>query len=227
MIPQLTTYEDWIRLLKLAEAGDGMAQYDVALHYDSGLVVKGTEVVKENQSLAFKWYYSAYKHGNISAITRIADFLIEGVHCEQNIVLAIELYQKGIDNGHGIAAINLATFYRDKQDYKKALELYKLAQDLDNSDSLSLALCYYFGIGTDKDGKIAFEIFTKISNGKSKSGNYQYDIDEANYFLGRIYLDGEIVEKSISKARAFLHLANTDNDHRSANELLLIIGKND
>ncbi|GAA3958200.1 tetratricopeptide repeat protein [Mucilaginibacter dorajii] len=222
---ELTTYEDWIHLLELAEAGDNVAQGEVALHYDSGLILKGTEIVEEDQSMAFKWYYSAYENGNITVVTRIADFLIEGLYCEQNIELAIELYQKGIDNRYGIAANNLAVFYRDKQDYKKAFELYKLAQHLDSSDSLPLALCYYFGIGTERNLNMAFEIFNNIS--KAESANYQYHIDEANYFLGRIYLEGEIVEKSIVKARAFLKLANADDDHRSAQELLMIIGKND
>jgi hypothetical protein len=72
---------------------------------------------------------------------------------------------------------------------------------------------------------VAFEMFNDIS--KAESGNYQYAVDEANYFLGKIYLDGEIVEKSIIKARTFLQLANADDDHRSAHELLMIIGKND
>lgn len=215
-----------MQLLELANTGDNMAQYEVALHYDAGLAVKGINIVDESQSMAFRWYYRAYENGNIYAGIRIADFLIEGIHCKQNIELAIELYRKGIDNGYSIAANNLATFYRDKQDYKEAFELYKVAQHLDNSDSLPLALCYYFGIGTVKDVKIAFEIFNNISKSKSKAGNYQYDIDEANYFLGRIYLEGEIIDKSIIKARTFLQFADADNDHRSARELLIIIGKN-
>ena len=227
MRSELTTYEDWIQLLALANTGDNIAQYEVAIHYDGGLVVNGIKIVDESQPIAFKWYYSAYENGNVDASIRIADFLIEGIYCKQNIELAIELYRKGIDDGYGIAANNLAAFYRDKQNYKEAFELYKIAQHLYNSDSLSLALCYYFGIGTVKDAKMAFEIFKNISKDKSKAGNYQYDIDEANYFLGRMYLDGEIVEKSITNARAFLRLANADDDHRSARELLMIIGKND
>lgn len=227
MTTKLTSNDDWLRLLALAEAGDQMAQYDVACHFDSGLVLMDHRIVEEDQSMAFKWYYKAYENGNIEAITRIADFLSEGIHCKQNIELGIELYQKGIANGSGIAANNLATVYRDLHDYKKAFELYKISQDLDNSNSLSLALCYYYGLGTEKNVALSFELFNNISKDLAPAGNYQYDIDEANYFLGRIYLDGEIVERSIIKARFFLMLANADNDHRSAQELLLIIGKND
>lgn len=227
MPTNLITYEDWLQLLELAEAGENIAQYEVASSYDYGLILKGTEIVKESKPMAFKWYCKAYENGNLEAITRIADFLSEGIHCKQNIELANELYQKGIINGSSIAANNLATVYRDLHDYKRAFELYKISQDLSNSNSLSLALCYHFGIGTEKNLDMSFRIFTNISEDTPTGGNCQYDIDEANYFLGRIYLDGEIVEKSIVKARIFLKLANSDNDHRSAQELLLIIGRND
>lgn len=225
MTTKLTTYEDWTCLLSLAETGDPIAQYHVASNYDFGLIVMDTQIVEENQSMAFKWYNKAYKNGNNDAIIRLADFLSEGIHCKQNIALAIELYQKEIDNGVGLAANNLAIVYRDLQEYKKAFESYKIAQDLDKISSLQLALCYHFGIGTEKDVKRSFEIFNDIANETSEHINNQYEIDEANYFLGEIYLDGDIVEKSMTKARKYLHLANADNDHRSAQELLVLIGK--
>ncbi|WP_265830974.1 hypothetical protein [Pedobacter sp. MR2016-24] len=72
---------------------------------------------------------------------------------------------------------------------------------------------------------MSFELLNNISNDVPTAANCQYDIDEANYFLAKIYLDGEIVEKSIHMARAFLKLANTDDDHRSAQNLLVIIGE--
>ncbi|MEP6610379.1 MAG: hypothetical protein ABJA76_00790, partial [Mucilaginibacter sp.] len=147
-------------------------------------------------------------------------------YCDKNIGFAIELYKKGIDNGSGIAANNLGTIYRDKQDYKTAFELYQLAQTLSKSNSLTLAQCYYWGVGTEKDIKKAYDILLKISQGPLNPYNNQYEIDEANYLLGRIYLDGDVVEKSIEKARHFLMLADTDNDHRSAQELLIVIGRN-
>jgi len=225
MTTKLTTYEDWTSLLALAEAGDPIAQYNVATNYDFGLVVMDTQIVEENQSMAFKWYDKAYENGNNDAIIRLADFLSEGIHCKQNIALAIELYQKEIENGDGLAANNLAIVYRDQQEYQKAFELHKIAQDLSKTSSLKLALCYHFGIGTEKDVKKSFEIFHNIANESSDYINSQYEIDEANYFLGSIYLDGDIVEKSMTKARSFLQLANADGDHRSAQELLVLIGK--
>ena len=224
MITKLKTFEDWNGLLALAETGDPIAQSEVASYYDSGLVVMDTQIIEENESLAFKWYYKAYENGSPDVATRVADFLSEGIHCQQNIALAIELYQKGIENGDSIAANNLAVVYKDQQEYKKAFEFYKIAQHLGKTSSLQLALCHHFGIGTEKDVRKSFEIFNDIANESSEYINCQYEIDEANYFLGSIYLDGEIVEKSIIKARTFLQLANADDDHRSAQELLMLIG---
>ena len=43
--------------------------------------------------------------------------------------------------------------------------------------------------------------------------------------IGKIYLEGEIIEQSLEKARQYLELANKDGDHRSAQEILNIIGK--
>ena len=218
--------KDWEVLLRRANACDNMAQYDVATGFDYGLTVDNTKIVSEDKSKAFEWYNSAYKNGNMDAVIRVADFLSEGIYCKQDIERAIELYQKGIDNGSGIAANNLGTIFRDKQDYKTAFELYQSSQNLDKSNSLKLALCHYWGIGTVKDLKKAYDILVKISQGSPDTNNSQYEIDEANYLLGRIYLDGEVVEKSIEKARYFLELADTDNDHRSAQELLIVIGRN-
>ena len=67
----------------------------------------------------------------------------------------------------------------------------------------------------------ASDIFKSVNN----DVNSQYEIDEANYYIGKIYLEGEIVEQSIEKAGYYLELADSDGDHRSAQELLLIIGR--
>ncbi len=217
--------EDWTALLNLAEAQDSVAQYEVAYYYDYGLKIEDTEIVSENKPKAFEWYYIAYKNGNRDAIIPTANFLSEGIYCDQNIGLAVDLYHKEIAIGSGLAANNLGLIFRDRQEYEIAFEWYKVAQGLDKSPSLRVALCHYLGIGTKKDVKEAFDILLQIS--KDAHVNSQYDVDEANYLLGKIYLNGDAVEKSIPRARHFLKLADADHDHRSAQELLIIIGRND
>lgn len=227
MASKITVPQNWDALLQSATAGDNIAQFEVGYYYDYGLLIEEAMVVTEDKSKAFEWYYRAYNNGNADAITRVADFLSEGIYCEKNIELAIELYKKGIDNGSAAAANNLGTIYRDNQDYKTAFEFYQIAQAFDKSCSLKLAICYHWGIGTEKDLKKAYDILFKISQDLPDTNDSQYEIDEANYLLGRIYLDGEVIEKSIEKARHFLKLADADNDHRSAQELLIIIGRNE
>jgi len=116
MTHPITNRKEWNNLLQLAVAGDDVAQYEVAGHYDYGLIVANIEIVVENKPQAFKWYYKAFESGNNEGIIRVADFLSEGIYCEPNVELAIELYKRGVDNGSGIAANNLATVYRDRQD---------------------------------------------------------------------------------------------------------------
>ena len=210
--------ENWDKLLTLAKNGDDKSQYEVGFYFENG----EENVVEQNLSEALEWYRKSHENGNIDATVRIADFYSEGTVCELNIDLAIKLYNIGIENGSSIASNNLATIYRDKQDFEQAFRLYKKTQELEETYPLMLALCYYYGIGTIEDKNTAMEIFLDIANDDMSC---QYDIDEANFYLGKIYLEGKIVTKSLEKARYYLGLANTDNDHNSANELLLLIGQ--
>jgi len=214
--------EDWEALLTLAESGDDKSQYEIGLYFENG----ETNIVEQNLSKAFEWYQKAHENGNIDATIRVADFLSEGICCKQDIDLAIKLYNIGINNESGIASHNLATIYRDKQDFEQAFRLYKKTQKLEKTYPMALAFCYYYGIGTSEDKNKAMKIFLNISKGKTKHGNSPYEIDNANYYLGKIYLEGKIVSKSLEKARYYLELANKENDHNSANELLLVIGRN-
>jgi len=211
--------ENWEKLLTLAKNGNDKSQYEVAYYLENG----ETNVVEQNLSEAYEWYKKAYENGNIDATVRLADFLSEGIACKQDIDLAIKLYNIGIENGSSIATMNLATIYRDKQDFEQAFKLYKKTQEIEKTYPLALALCYYYGIGTIEDRNKAMEIFLNISNDNM---TYQSDIDEANYYLGKIYLEGKIVAKSLEKAKHYLGIANADNDHNSANKLLLLIGQN-
>lgn len=65
------------------------------------------------------------------------------------------------------------------------------------------------------------DIFKKIEIGKKSA----YEVDEANYLIDKIYLEGGVEAQSIKKARQYLELADKDGDHRFAQELLIIIGR--
>ena len=96
---------------------------------------------------------------------------------------ATELYQKGIEKGISFAAINLATIYRDKNEFEKAFELYQVAQKLGKTNLIELAYCYHYGIGTKQNKYLALEIFQKIVNDNSENRNCEFEIENANYYI--------------------------------------------
>ena len=216
----------WKYLLAKAKKGDANAQNEVADNFSFGLKTSTNEIiVRQNFSSAFSWYKKAAINGLADALTNFADFLSEGKGCKKDITKAVENYLLAIDKGSSRAALNLGTIYRDKGNFKKAFEYYSLAEKMDKADySFTVGLCYYYGVGVSVDKVIACKHFLKVSIDKSQR-HTQYEIDEANYILGLSYLTGDGVKKSISKSRSFLKLANRDNDHKSAEQLLFIVGQ--
>ena len=215
----------WKDLLSKARKGDAIAQNEVGDYFSFGFkTITKKLIVKQNFSSAFLWYQKAAVNGIVDALTNLADFLSEGKGCEKDLVKAIENYILAIDKGSSRAALNLGTIYRDKGNFKKAFEYYSLADKMDKADySFTVGLCYYYGVGVSIDTAIACKHLLKVSVDNLQR-HTQYEIDEANYILGRSYLTGEGVKKSLEKSRSFLTLANTDNDHRSAKEILFIVG---
>ncbi len=216
----------WKNLLAKARKGDAIAQNEVGDHFSFGFKTSANKIiVRQSLTSAFAWYERAAKQDVVEALTNLADFLSEGKGCEKDINKAVDYYLLAIQKGSSRAALNLGTVYRDKGNFTKAFEYYLLADKLNNVDySFTIGLCYYYGLGVSIDKEIACKHFLKVSGNKAQA-HTQYEVDEANYILGVSYLTGEGVNKSLQKARAFLTLANQDNDHRSAKELLFIIGQ--
>ncbi|WP_116788035.1 tetratricopeptide repeat protein [Flavobacterium psychrotrophum] len=223
MIPVIQTKEEWQELLKLAENNDSNAQFDVAMYYEDGIVVDDEQIIVIDEVQAFTWIKKAYENGNTEALVRYADYLSAGEFCEKDKYNAIELYKKGISLGNGIAAFNLGVEYRDRYDYESAFKCYEQSLQLGHPAEFTIAKCYYYGIGVEKDKNKAFSI---LKSDRIKESS-QYEMDEANYLIGLLYLKGEVVDKSLQNARYYLELANEDGDHRSAQEILFIIGRSE
>lgn len=212
----------WNNLLNEAENGNDVLQNEVALNYENGIEYKGIEILARDMIQAFRWTKISYENGNKEALVRYADYLSSGENCEKNTELAIKIYEEGVKLGISRAAFNLGVEYKNMQDYNNAFKHYKIAGELTNGyGEFTVAICYYYGIGTEINLIKASELLKKVKFPES----FQYEVDEANYILGMLYLKGEVVEKSIERARYYLELADFDKDHRSAQELLLIIGR--
>ncbi|MFK7904108.1 MAG: tetratricopeptide repeat protein [Chitinophagales bacterium] len=219
------TIKNWKKVLKLAKKGNGKAQFEVGSYFEDGLQIGKKRLLKIDKAKALKWFKKAHKKGNVDATVRYADYLSEGINCNKNMGLAIRLYKRAIKKGSYIAVFNLAKTYSQKKSFSAAFKLYSQIQKEHNKNVIELAFCYYFGLGTTKNKKKAFKIFEVISKDTSMYRNCESEINEANFYLGLMYLEGEVVKKSIKKARKYLKLANEDKDHQTANELLLLIGK--
>jgi uncharacterized protein len=221
---EINNLDDFNLVIQKAEHGNCEAMNELSFIYENGLTIDNIEIVKPDPQIGFHWTEKSYKNGNLEASVKYADFLSDGnyKYCQKNIELAMKLYEKAMNEGSSIATYNLGLEYRNKQQFEKAFELYQKAdQAEDYFAELTIGLCYYYGIGTNKDRLKALEIFKSLN----KENYTEYEIDEANYLIGKIYLEGEIVEQSFELARQYLELANQDGDHNSAQELLLLIGR--
>jgi len=213
--------DDWQQLLQAGEDGNGAVQMEIAWHYNSGLTVDGVELAAADEQLEYEWTKRAYESGNGEAVERYANQLSSGKYCTKDTALAMQLYREAIKAGSSNAANSLGIEYRDQHDYRKAFRYYKKA----GSEYLALGMCYYYGVGVSRNRFKAFRFFRNTL--KTERCLSAYERDELNYMIGRMYLEGEAVKRSLRKARHYLLLANEDGDHRSADQLLCIIGMKD
>ena len=221
---EITTIEQWYDILKKAESGDSSAQFEVATIYENGLNIDSLEIIKQDIQIAFNWTKKAFENGHKEAKISYAHYLTDRSNpiSVLDIELGMKLYQEEMTNGDNYATYCLGLEYRNRQEFEKAFDHYEKAhRNEEFFQELTIGMCYYYGIGVNKDKFKALEIFKSIT----LPNVTPYEVDEANYMIGKIYLEGEVVEKNIDKARYYLELADEDGDHRSAQEILIIIGR--
>lgn len=221
---EIKTTEDWNEILKKAESGDADAQFEVAIIYSDGLIIDKQEIVKQDIHSSFTWTKKAYESGHKDAKIYYAHYLTDrnnpiGVLDSE---LGMRLYEEEMKDGNRYAIFCIGLEHRNRRNYEKAFEYYQLAnRNEDFYQELTVGMCYYYGIGVTKDKLRALEIFQSID----LPNVTPYEVDETNYMIGKIYLEGEVVKQDIDKARFHLELADRDGDHRSAQEILIIIGR--
>ncbi len=216
--------EDWKMVLNKATSGDTKAMNEVAFWLKNGVISDGQTIIAADINESFKWTKKASDLGDLEATEDYAHYLTdrENVVCEPNIELGMQLYQKCYDNGSTYAAYCLGLEYRNKQQFDKAFDFYSKAEtNEDFYQDLTTALCYYYGVGVTKKKAEALNRLLSIN----KKMCSEYEVDEAHYLIGTIYLEGEAVPLDLEKARYYLELADKDGDHRSAQELLIILGR--
>ena len=148
----------------------------------------------------FEEVKNEYENGNKNFTEEYAIFLRDGKFCKKDIELSIKVFEEALNNNStAISTISLGFIYRDKQNFEKAFEYYCKAEKFDDTFHPEvIANCYYYGIGIEKNKTKALEVLKQIN----LTNSTKTSIQNANYMIGRIYLEGEIVEKSMEKARA-------------------------
>ncbi len=184
--------------MKLAKAGDEMAQLAVAMHFELG-----TETKKDAQQAA-RWYREATLKGNIEAQFRLARLISKGAKgLTADKVAAATLLQAGAEKGHAPSQNDLGLRFQNgdgmETDLEKAASWYRKAADQDYAPAkVNLGLLHVRGQGVQRDYDAAFKLFSDAAG--------QGDSWALNN-LGSLYEMGWGVAKDAVKAREYYRLS--------------------
>jgi hypothetical protein len=224
---EIITEEHWNKLMSLAKSGNDEAQWEIGYYHECGAVdSSGNVLAKVSSSEALQWYTLSATQGNASAQCSLSSLLSSGAGIARNYQAAIKWAKKAISQGNASAAFNLGTIYRDLKKPAISFRWYRQATAMGDNDSfLNVGLCHLFGFGTKQDCDAAHDCFKAIIDGPA-AASCQRTKENAYYWMAIIHLMGiSKAPKSVLKARKMLEIANIDDDHEQANEILNIIGK--
>ena len=137
--------------------------------------------------------------GDVTAMDRYATFYSQDhpeLLDETTLPTVLSYFEQAVAAGIPRAALNLGALYYNgvfvPQDFKKAIELYTIAAESDETDIASIAssnlgYCYYYGRDVEVNYERAFKYFFKSA--------VFYNDPVALYKLGDMYLNGLFVEQ--------------------------------
>ena len=141
-------------LLPLAENGDAVAQYFLALAYAYG---KG---IKQDDAQTFKWLSQSAERGLAAAQLDLGILLQNGIGVPQDMNAAVKWYRNAADQGLAVAQYNLGVLYEHGhgvgQDAKEAVRWYRGAAEQGHAAAqFNLARAYKSGRGVPQDDREA------------------------------------------------------------------------
>ncbi|KAI9209356.1 Sel1 repeat protein [Polychytrium aggregatum] len=240
-------------VLKLAEAGDAEAQYQIGFFYDIG----DTDEFPQSYEKAVEWYSKAAELGHPQAQSELGRCYAEALGVSQDDELALRWYRKAAEQDDVNAQVMVGVFNlkgrgMDRPSFDEAaLWFQKAADNGDAEAQRRLAFLYLEGKGVAGDRLQAIQLFERAAaNGDDialvhlgdmvldesplKSGDcYEKAASLGNrlaqYKLGLLYQSGRGREKDVSEAlRIFLELEQGGVDYSglwSFGELLSHIHK--
>jgi len=198
-------------LVKKAEAGDAVAQFDLGLCYSEGLVVA------KDKKEAFKWITKSAEQGYSFAQSDLGVRYLLGLGVAKDEKEALKWYKKVAEQEatpttpaqsfKGTYEQNyLGDYYSFTKDYKEAVKWYtKAAEQGDTQAQNNLGSLYYKGEGVTQDYKEAVKWYTK----SAEQGNA-----EAQRILAVCYEKGTGVAKDEKEALKWSEKAKAENKRR-------------
>lgn len=204
------------QFMQALEMGLVKASVDIALAYEQGY-----DTVEPDMDIAFKYMLIGAENGYDFAQYKIGYYLLYGFN-EQNpdIEQGVFWLEKAIEQGNGYAMLTLGDYYLyggQDQDYTKSFHYYHLAEQIDYI-SEGIGVCYQFGIGCEKDEKLAFKYYEIASETENLSAIQR---------LGQAYYFGIGCEVDKQKAFHYLKQASDMGSYESMDYIGLMLIKGD
>jgi hypothetical protein len=164
----------WFQLA--AKQGYHAAQYNLAIAYETG------GVVKADPEQAAYWYRLAAEQGDADAMEALGGLYRDGRGVMKNVEKALTWYRKSAEKQNSYAEYSIGEMYANgtgvSKDYRKAFEWYSRSAKRGN-DGAQIALGKLFekGRGTEKNLMKALELYKEAN----KAGN-----EDAPYRIKRV-----------------------------------------
>ena len=123
-------------LLQNAENGDKDSMIELGRCYEVG-----TEVLKQNQTEAFKWYHAAHNAGSATGTAYVGELFVLGKGTEKNIELGLVFLGEAAGKGEAYACHQLGMMFADgvgvKKNREEAIRWLRSCIGENTDDSLS------------------------------------------------------------------------------------------
>jgi hypothetical protein len=205
------TLKAWNRLIaplnQKAEAGDPEAQWELGAWIEGGLVNRrGATLVPANPRAALRWFRRSAAGGCAFAQNHLGVYLSRGTCTRRHDTQALYWFKQAFRQGVSVAANNIASIYRDRQNHRRALFWYARAASGGDGDAwVEVGMRYYAGQGVRRNPRYAVACFRKVL----RNGNVtQIGRETAMFRLGMAYREGQGVKQSDGTALKWFSMAN-------------------
>lgn len=183
-------YKSGVNMILKKEYSQSFACFQQAANYghtealcELGIMVLDGLGCNQNQTVAISYLKRAIDQGSVKAMVVYGDCLMNGRGLPQDYNAAIALYNSAIKRGSTEGRLKLAMLYENEGQYKRAFNEYQQLAEQKVPTAISRIGKYYFyggKYGVQQNLETAQQYFDIAKD---------YDDDEANYYLGLMYLN--------------------------------------